>query len=332
MGANTREEIVFGKIALMLRGMAMGIAEVIPGVSGGTIAFITGIYEKLLATITRFDLSLLSTFKESGIAGLWDRINGRFLLFLFGGMFLGVVAGIVGVSYLLEHYPEPLWGFFFGLILASALYFMRQSIGEGDIKNILLFLFGCVLAYMIVSISPVRGSENLLYVFFSGALAICALILPGISGSFILLLLGMYTVIIPGIKSLATDFSSSTAIMIVVFALGCLTGILLFSRILSYTFKNYEKPTIALMAGFMLGSLKKIWPWRNPTEVMHKETGNAVDINSFLSDPKNEMYKLVQEATVLPADYIGEVRMLPVILCFVLGFALIFLMLRFRDS
>jgi len=331
MAENTREDLVFGKIALMLRGMAMGIAEVIPGVSGGTIAFITGIYEKLLATITRFDLSLIQRFKQTGLSGVWEHVNGRFIVFLFGGMLLGVIAGIFGVSFLLENYPEPLWAFFFGLILASAIYFMRESIG-GNLKNVFLFLFGCALAYFIVTISPVRGSDNLLYVFLSGALAICALILPGISGSFILLLLGMYTVIIPGLKSLATDFNSQTAIIIVVFAFGCLTGILLFSRILSYTFKNYEKPTIALMAGFMLGSLKKIWPWRNPTEAINKETGEAVDIQTFIGDPQNELYKLIQEATVMPSAYIGETRMLAVVLCFLLGFALIFLMLRFRDN
>jgi len=331
MEENTRENIVFGRMALMLRGAAMGIAEVIPGVSGGTIALITGIYEKLLATITRFDFSLVNTFKSSGVSGVWNRINGRFLVFLFAGMLLGVVAGIFGVSYLLENYPEPLWAFFFGLILASAIYFMRESLG-GGFSNLLLFFLGCGIAYAIVTISPVRGSENLFYVFFSGAIAICALILPGISGSFILLLLGMYTVIFPALKSLATDFNSQTAVMILVFALGCLTGILLFSRVLSYTFKNYEKPTIALMAGFMLGSLKKIWPWRNPTEAIHKETGASVDISSFISDPQNEMYKLVQEATVLPSEYLGEARMLPVVICFVLGFGLIFFMLRFRDK
>lgn len=331
MGENIRENIVFGKIALIMRGLAMGIAEVIPGVSGGTIAFITGIYEKLLLTITRFDLTLLSTYKENGVGGVWEHINGRFIVFLFGGMFLGIVSGVFGVSFLLENFPEPLWALFFGLILASALYFMKESL-SGGIQNILLFILGCALAYFIITISPVSGSENLFYVFFSGALAICALILPGISGSFILLLLGMYTVIIPGMKSLATDFNTGTAIMIMVFALGCLTGILLFSRILSYTFKNYEKPTIALMAGFMMGSLKKIWPWRNPTEVIHKETGDKVDVNSFLADSQNEMYKLVQEATVMPSEYIGDTRFLPVVLCFIAGFGLIFFMLRFRDN
>jgi len=315
----------------MLRGMAMGVAEVIPGVSGGTIAFITGIYEKLLATITRFDLSLIKTFKENGISGVWERINGRFLLFLFGGMLFGVVSGILGVSYLLVNYPEPLWAFFFGLILASAIYFIRESIG-GNLINIILFLLGCVIAFMIVAISPVRGSENLMYVFFSGAVAICALILPGISGSFILLLLGMYTVIIPGLKSLATDFNSETLIIIIVFAFGCLTGILLFSRVLSYTFKNYEKPTIALMAGFMLGSLKKIWPWRNPTDAINKITGDAIDINTFIADPQNDLYKLIQEVTVMPSDYIGDPRVFAVGLSFALGFGLIFLMLRFRDN
>ena len=324
MEENTRD---ISKIGLALRGMAMGIAEVIPGVSGGTIAFITGIYETLLSTITSFDLSLIEIFKKEGLTGVWNKINGNFILFLFGGMLVGVVFGIIGVTYLLENYPEPLWAFFFGLILASAVYFLKMAMKDGAV-NIAYFLLGLIISYFIVSVAPADGSDNLLYVFLSGALAICALILPGISGSFILLLLGMYTVIIPGMKSLATDFNVNTLLVIIVFAAGCGIGLLLFSRVLNYTFKNYKFETIALMAGFMFGSLKKIWPWRNPTYVMNKETGEEVAISNYIADKNNELYKLIQEDVVMPAAYNGDSLLIVSCLAFLIGIAIVVVLLR----
>ena len=312
-------------LSLMLKGMAMGMAEIVPGVSGGTIAFITGIYEELIGTITTFDFSLIGAFKEKGIKGLWNAINGNFLVFLLSGMLVGIGIGIFGISYLLDNYPEPLWGFFFGLILASVVYIFKK-ITSISWKEILLFLIGTLFAYSITSINPGNGNSNLVFVFVSGAIAICALILPGISGSFILLLLGMYTVIVPGVKKLITDFDTDTFLMITVFAFGCLTGLLLFSRVLSYTFKKFPNPTFAILSGFMLGSLNKIWPWRNPTMLLEKEKGIQIPITDLSSYKLSEEYKVIQELNVLPAEYYSSPRVILVLGAFILGMLLVYLL------
>jgi len=182
-------------ISLIFKGMAMGVAEVIPGVSGGTIAFITGIYEKLLNTIKAFGPGLISDFKLDGVKGVWSAINGNFLVMLLGGMALGVIVGVFAISYLLEVYPPIVWAFFFGLIIASAIYIARQ-ITNWRIGEFLLLVIGAAIAYTITIVTPANGSESLPFVFICGAIAISALILPGISGSFILLLMGMYTYIV----------------------------------------------------------------------------------------------------------------------------------------
>lgn len=310
-------------IGLALRGMAMGIAEVIPGVSGGTIAFITGIYETLLNTIKSVNVDLLTLLKAGDWKGLWSHLNGRFLLFLLIGMGCGVVVGVFGVSHLLEHYPEPLWGFFFGLVLASGIYMARQ-ITAIKAKHIGLFILGLIGSFAITQLTPAGGSESLLFVFFSGAIAISALILPGISGSFILLLLGMYGVIIPNVKGLLSDPNSKSLIIVAVFACGCILGLMTFSRLLSHTFKHYKDATLAVLTGIMIGSLPKIWPWRNPMTILNKDTKEVFnpDLSTFqLSDLEN--IKVLHEAAVLPSSYFSTPNTVLTILMLVLGFVLI---------
>jgi putative membrane protein len=250
------------KIFLILKGFAMGIAEVIPGVSGGTIAFITGIYQRLLQAISAFKPSLISTFKKDGLKGLAEAIDVWFLVLLFGGMAAGLVFGLVVITYLLENHPILVWSFFFALILASIPLVLKQIT---QIKPLYIFYFlaSAVVAYYITIAAPVSGSENLLWVFICGIIAVSALMLPGLSGSFLLLLLGMYTVVIPTAKSAISNPISSDGLLVICFGLGMIIGALIFARTLTYTFKHFPNPTLALLGGLLLGSLNKVWPWQN---------------------------------------------------------------------
>jgi len=314
-------------ISLALKGMAMGMAEVIPGVSGGTIAFITGIYEKLLNTIKAFSPSLLTTFKKDGVKGVWESINGTFLATLVAGMGIGVVVGVLVISHLLETYPPLIWSFFFGLIIASAIYVGRQ-INQWRIGEVLMFLIGTAVAYTITVVAPANGSESFLFVFISGAIAISAFILPGISGSFILLLMGMYTYIIsdtlkPALRTLDPD----KLLIMGVFALGCLTGLMTLSRVLSWTFKHYRDVTLALLTGFMLGSLNKIWPWRNAVDWLRDNAGKIIMDDDGIT-PK----KILVEENVLPAGYEGEPYVIGVVVLMIVGFLSVFLLERLNGS
>lgn len=307
------------KIQLALKGMAMGIAEVIPGVSGGTIAFITGIYEKLLNSIKAFGPGLLGIFKAQGFTGVWKAINGNFLITLFFGMAMGVVVGVFGVTHLIENYPPAIWAFFFGLIIASAIYIGKQ-VEQWNWKTILLLIIGVIIAYGITIVTPAEGSTNLLFVFFCGAIAISALILPGISGSFILLMLGMYTYIVSEtLKGALKTFATDKLLTMGVFALGCITGLMTISRVLSWTFKHYRSATLAILTGFMIGSLNKIWPWRNPIEWLRDATGNIIMEDGL---PK----KILLEENVLPANYDGEPLIMMVLIAAIIGFAIVFLL------
>ncbi|MCH2084592.1 MAG: DUF368 domain-containing protein [Saprospiraceae bacterium] len=297
------------QLTLILKGMAMGIAEVIPGVSGGTIAFITGIYERLINTIkTILGPEIFKSLRHDGLLGAWKKADGLFLTMLLGGMVLGIGVGVFGVTHLLENYPELLWAFFFGLIIASALYIGRQVTKWGAVEIAILVL-GVAVAYFITVASPAQGSESLVMVFIAGTIAISALILPGISGSFILLLMGMYTLIIPTVKDALKTFNPDSLVILVVFALGCLLGLATFSRVLSWTFKNYHNQTLALLTGFMIGSLNKIWPWRNVLEYRTNSKGEEVP---FI------------EKSVLPSAYDGDPYVLGVIILMLVGFAAVF--------
>ncbi len=302
--------------------MAMGIAEVIPGVSGGTIAFITGIYEKLINTIKSFGPGLVGEFRKGGLVALWQSINGTWLVNLLLGMAFGIVVGVFGISHLLENYPVLLWAFFFGLIIASAIYIGKQ-VGRWGGGEIAALVIGTAIAYGITIISPASGNEALWFVFISGAIAISALILPGISGSFILLLMGMYGYIIPTVKDALKTFAMDKLLVLVVFGLGCLTGLMTFSRVLSWTFKYYRSVTLALLTGFMLGSLNKIWPWRNPVDWLRDQSGQIIMADDGVT-PK----KILMEENVLPSGYEGEPYVLGVIILTIIGFAAVFVIER----
>jgi putative membrane protein len=311
------------KIALALKGMAMGVAEVIPGVSGGTIAFITGIYEELLDTIKNvLGPEAWQAWRREGLAAAWAKANGNFLLFLLAGMALGVVSGVLGVVHLLENYPVLLWAFFFGLIVASAIYIGKQ-VGRWGLAEIAALILGAAAAYLITVTSPAEGNTALWFVFLSGMIAISAMILPGISGSFILLLLGMYTYIIPTVKTALKTLSPESLLILGAFGLGCLLGLATFSRVLSWVFKHYHSPTLALLTGFMLGSLNKIWPWRKPVLGL-AESGEIVAIQ-----PGMAVEKVIKEANLLPVQYAAEVGpnfFFGALLAMAGGFALVFVL------
>ncbi len=298
----------FSFLGLATRGMAMGIAEVIPGVSGGTIAFITGIYAKLINTIKAFGPKLLPVFKKEGIKGVWEAVNGNFLVGLLTGMVAGIVVGVLGVSHLLENYPLLLWSFFFGLIISSAIYIGRQ-VGKWGAKEVLALILGTIVAYSITVMSPAEGNMSLWFIFIAGSIAISALILPGISGSFILLLMGVYKGIFLHVKKALTTFDPESLTVMLTFSLGCVVGLFTFSRLLSWTFKNYESITLALLTGFMIGSLNKLWPWRNVLSYRENSSGEKVP---FL------------EQSVLPGNFDGDPQVIAVLVLMVIGFISVF--------
>ncbi|RZS95123.1 putative membrane protein [Cecembia calidifontis] len=232
----------------------MGAADLVPGVSGGSIALITGIYEKLLDSIKSIDGKALSLLKNLEIKAFWKHINGRFLLTLLAGILTSIFTLSKIISYLMEEHPIPLWSFFSGLIVISALIILR------DIKRwnwgvILAIILGTVSAYLITGLPPIGSPDALWFVFVAGAIAICAMILPGISGSFLLLILGQYERVLQAVNQ-------KDLITLGLFALGCIIGLLSFSRLISWLLKNFHAVTIGLLSGFMLGSINKLWPWK----------------------------------------------------------------------
>lgn len=254
-------------LGITLRGLAMGAADVVPGVSGGTIAFITGIYEELINSINQINLDALRILKKDGIAAAWNHVNGWFFVSLFVGIGISIVSLAHGIEWLLLEEPILLWSFFFGLVFAS-IFFVGKQVKRWSGSSIGFFLLGTAIAYGVTIIPASGANVELWYLFLSGALAICAMILPGISGSFILVLLGSYGVILGAVTE--RDFTT-----IAVVGAGAIIGLLAFSRLLKFMFAKYHDFTIAMMAGFLLGSLNKIWPWKRVEEVMIKHAGEA---------------------------------------------------------
>lgn len=252
--------------------MAMGMAEVVPGVSGGTIAFITGIYERLLTSIKNMNPALIKVWKAEGIAGVWKKIDGNFLAWLLAGMGIGVIVGVFLITYLIDNHPLQVWSFFFGLMLASAWYVGKQM-ERWRIYDVLLLTCGTVVAYYVTIASPGQGNPALWFLFVSGAIAVSALMLPGLSGSFVLLLMGMYTYVVTSMKDFLKTFDFDKFIVLFVFGMGMLLGLALFSRVLTWTFKNYRHGTLALLTGFIIGSLNKVWPWQEVLATQIKDDG-----------------------------------------------------------
>lgn len=258
------------RIFLFLKGMAMGAADVVPGVSGGTIAFITGIYEELLNSIKSISGHTFTVLFKEGLSAAWRQINGTFLIILLAGIATSVLSLAKGLNHLLETQPVLIWSFFFGLIVASA-WLIGKSVKKWQAGTVAALLVGLGIAYYITVATPAQTSEAYWFVFLSGALAICAMILPGISGSFILLLLGKYKFIIEALSEFKWQ-------VIAIFILGCVAGLLTFARLLSWMFRHYHNLTIALLTGFMIGSLNKVWPWKKVLEWGTDRHGEALPL------------------------------------------------------
>jgi putative membrane protein len=247
---------------LMLKGIGMGAADVVPGVSGGTIAFIVGIYEELIESIKSINGASLKLLFTGKLAAFWKAVNAGFLLFLVAGIVCSIFSLAKLITYLLEFHPVLIWAFFFGLVLAST-WFVSKEIKRWDWKTVLSFVAGAGIAYFITVTSPAETPNGLWFIFLCGAIAICAMILPGISGSFILVLLGKYYYIMEAVKQFNIP-------VMLVFISGAIVGITSFSRILSFMLRRFHDITIAVLTGFMLGSLNKVWPWKAIAETGEK--------------------------------------------------------------
>lgn len=288
-------------VIITLKGMAMGAADVVPGVSGGTIAFISGIYEELLETISNVNLKLLKTLRKHGIKAAWQQLNGNFIAALFIGIFISVVSLAKGLKWMLENEPILLWSFFFGLVLASVIYVAKQ-IQKWSLGVVVFLIIGAGLAYYITTLNPlVSENSSPLFLFLAGALAICAMILPGISGAFILVLLGAY-------KSVLEAVNTRDIFTIGVIGLGAIVGLLSFSRILKWLFAKYKDFTLAILTGFIVGSLNKIWPWKETLTYRLNSKGVEVPL---------------KQVSISPNSYDGDPQLLMAIGLSIIGFAVI---------
>ncbi len=254
-------------IVLALKGCAMGMADVVPGVSGGTIAFISGIYEELLDSIRSVNTTALKLLLKLRLGEFWRHVNGSFLLPVLLGIAIAIFSLARLMTYLLTYHPIAIWSFFFGLIIASSVLVARQ-IGHWNWRTVLAFAVGAVAAWWITVATPAETPNDWWFVMLSGAIAICAMILPGISGAFILLLLGKYQYIMQAVG----DFNIP---VIAVFVIGAVAGIISFSHLLSWLLKHLHDITVAVLMGFMVGSLNKVWPWKETVETYLDSHGVA---------------------------------------------------------
>lgn len=292
-----------------VKGMAMGAADIVPGVSGGTIALVTGIYERLINGIKSVGWDTLVTLKGQGIKAAWQQMDGTFLI----SVLLGAATSLVLMSrilhFLIEEQPIMLWSFFFGLVLASAVYVAKQIKNWTLIRAMLLMAGTAFAALISISPSVQLDVTSPISLFFAGSIAICAMILPGISGSFILLLLGMYGHMIGVLKSFEW-------VSMGIFAGGCLVGIMVFSRFLAWQLKHHHDSTMALLTGFMLGALLKLWPWKTVVSYRLNSSGEQVP---FIESP---VWPWLQ----------SEPQISVAIVAVIIGFSIVFVMDRLAKA
>ena len=299
---------IHSQLLLFLRGVAMGAVDLVPGVSAGTIALVTGIYGELINTIKSFNLTALKILKNDGIAAAWQHINGQFLLILLSGILFSLFTFAGLMRFLLEAFPLQLWCFFMGLIISSVIYLLRQN-PPSKPYLIGLLIMGILIASAFSVMPSAALGTSYVSIFIAGSIALCAMILPGISGSFILVLLGLYPMFIDALASFHVDF-------LMVFAMGGIVGLMLLSRILSWLMSHYKAAVIATMSGFLLGSLSIIWPWKNiAATVLSSENQLAVGAQNIL--PQNYLVTVGQEPYLLSSS-----------LAFMLGLLVVFLIER----
>lgn len=305
-----------------LKGMAMGAADVVPGVSGGTIAFIAGIYEELLNTIDKLDFKILGVIRRKGFKAAINEYNLLFLGSLLFGIGLSIITLAKIITMLLANEPISIWSFFFGLVIASIIYIGGQ-VSKWNWKLILGMAVGIIVSYYITIAEPVASPDSYWFLFFSGFIAIIAMILPGISGSFILLLMGSYHSVIRTINELTSgifgfdlDMISSAFLKLAAFGIGAILGIKAFSKVLTWMFEHHKNTTLAVLTGFMVGSLNKIWPW--------KET-----LSTYVNSHGEETPIL--QKSILPGGFEGDPQVLHAVIFAVIGFLTIFLLEKLAD-
>ncbi len=281
----------------------MGAADAVPGVSGGTIAFISGIYEELVSSISNVNIALFKTLFNKGLVTFWKQANGNFVLALLSGIIISYVSFMRIAKYLIENHPILIWSFFLGLIIAS-IYFVGNQITKWNLAVIIALIIGTLIAFFISTLPVLATNNSSYFLFFAGAIAICAMILPGISGSFILIILGAY-------KTLGDAIQDFEIKKILIFVSGAIIGLLSFSHILKWLFKHYHNITLALLTGFIFGSLNKVWPWKKTL--------------SWHTNSKGIESPLMQES-ISPFSFEGDNQLLFALILMVLGFLTIFIL------
>lgn len=301
---------------LFLKGMLMGAADLVPGVSGGTIALITGIYKELLESINSFSWNTLKNIKKEGLTDVWKKLNGFFLLTVFGG----IITSILLLSQILEWFiinePIGLWSFFFGLLIASIVYLIKTDLSL-NISSLLYLCLGAVFSFLSTQLQGTREDFSLWYLFISGFIGVSAMILPGLSGAYILFVMGVYQTILSNVRQaqeLLFDFNQAKLFAVVsvlgVFVLGMIFGIKVFSKILTWLLKLYPKQIMAVLIGLMIGALHKVWPWQK--EII-------IDSSSIIE----------KKIAVFPSSYEGgDPQIIKALILMFLGFIILFILER----
>lgn len=296
--------------------MAMGTADLMPGVSGGTIALILGVYKELIQSIDSINLKSIKSLKKEGVKSFWNKINGSFLTTLFLGILTAVFCFSFAIDWLIIHHPIPLWSFFLGLLLAS-IFILKNALNQWGVANLILMLSSAALSFFITQITPSEDEIGLFYLFISGFFGIIAMILPGISGAYILLILGAYTTVIGliknaviGLSSMNFDLLIPTVGQLLVFALGILLGLRIFASILKYLFDKEHDKTMAVLIGLMIGALHKIWPWQKEFELVVGESTKT------FSTP------------ISPFEYQGNPQLPLAVILFLIGLSMVWILER----
>lgn len=292
------------EIWVLIKGMLMGAADIVPGVSGGTIAFITGIYERLLCALKALLPEFFALIKHKQLQVFLKETDFWFLLTLFAGILISVITLAKGITFLMSNYPIPLWSGFFGLILAS-VFIVGKDVRTWTFPLLVSLLAGVLIAWSITQLTPASLEKTSITIFLSGLLAICAMVLPGISGSFILLILGSYAWVLSAVKQLEW-------MTLGLFSLGCLVGLLSIANALSWAFAKFREVTLAMLTGFMLGALEKVWPWK--------------EVISYRENSQGELVPWLEES-VLPFTYElstgKDAQIILAVLCFFCAGALV---------
>jgi len=309
----------FSYLTIIFKGIAMGAADVVPGVSGGTIAFISGIYEELIESIDKINLGVFKIWKTDGFKTAWNSINGTFLVALFSGIAISILSLAKLIKWLLHNEPVLLWSFFFGLVLASILYIAKQIKNWSALVFVAIVLTS-ILSYYITLAEPFASPDSPYYLLFCGFIAIITMILPGVSGAFILLILGAYQTAIDTINNLRDglftgnmELFKEAFINFSLLALGAIVGIKVFSKLLNWMFKHKKNLTLAILTGFMIGSLNKIWPWKEVLSTRVNSEGNKVPL---------------LEKSILPTNFDGDSQLLTASVFIIIGFFTILLLER----